>query len=232
MTESSSVTKMRSALACLKQTRRKKDPGRKKDLGKKKSKKRDKKMSKNVLLARKINEGKEFQNREEVKAFLKANEGLTMMIDSQEEESDDDVFAERDEENFGREDFTDNLTYREDTLSILKGEVNSAWGPAPVWITTDTGSMTQLVQTEYAQRMKFKTEKLQTHEWFHITSPGGGREDIHEFIRLKVKISVKKELIPEQRYEDNPEEEEVKVIEMKFGLCANLPVPILWGESK
>ena len=41
----------------------------------------------------------------------------------------------------------DNLTYREDSLSVIKGRVSTKKGVnLPVWIVTDSGAMTQLIE--------------------------------------------------------------------------------------
>ena len=46
------------------------------------------------------------------------------------------------------DDYFDNLTYHEDTLSVIKGVVSTPLGDdLPVWVTVDGGSMTQLMQS-------------------------------------------------------------------------------------
>jgi len=135
-----------------------------------------------------------------------------------------------DEGILGGMDFEDNLTYREDSLSVMRGEVTTPLGKdVPVWVTTDSGSMTQLMQASYARKLKLKIKTLPDKEWFFISSPGGGREDITEYADLALKIKVKKESSPEQRYEANENEEGYRTIRMTYGLCESLPVPILWG---
>ena len=44
------------------------------------------------------------------------------------------------------EDGLDNLTYREDSLSVIKGTVSTRLGRnLPIWILTYSGAMTQLI---------------------------------------------------------------------------------------
>ena len=110
-------------------------------------------------------------------------------------------------------DYEDNLTYHEDSLSVIKGQVDTGLGKnLTVWVTTDTGSMTQLMHTSYANKMKFKVEKLPAAKWFHITSPGGGRDDITEQVTLKLRIKMKKESSSEETYTDNAALEEERVV--------------------
>ncbi len=71
-------------------------------------------------------------------------------------------------------DFINNTTYaREDSLPIFKGTVKGISGD--VWIVTDSGSMTQLMQHDYAKKMGFKIDNLPRDKYFSIVGPGGGR---------------------------------------------------------
>ena len=127
----------------------------------------------------------------------------------------------------------ENLTYYEDSLSVMRGTVSTPLGEdLPIWVTTDTGSMTMLMQNQYAKRLKLKTRPIPQGRTFHINSPGGGRDEIEEYVVLKLKVTCKRELQPEQGYDDCTSIEEVRTINMKFGLCEALPVPVLWGGKQ
>jgi exodeoxyribonuclease III len=127
-------------------------------------------------------------------------------------------------------DLEENLTYYEDSLSVLRGRVTTPLGrDLLVWVTTDSGSMTRLVQEDYARVMKFPRKRIPEDKTFNISSPGGGRDEIVEYVELHVTVLCKKERVAEQAYEDCESEEEERTIKMMFGVCANLPVPILWG---
>jgi exodeoxyribonuclease III len=142
--------------------------------------------------------------------------------ESREEEDEDEWDSDEEKE------LDENLTFHEDSLSVFRGQVDGV----PVWITTDTGSMTQLIQSSYAKRLKFVRKQIPKEKCFHINSPGGGRDEIDEYVILPVEIRLKRELKPEQGYDDCQSEEEVRTIKMKFGVCENLPVPILWGGNQ
>ena len=127
-------------------------------------------------------------------------------------------------------DFTDNLTYHEDSLSVLKGTYGAE--DVPVWVVTDSGSMTQLMKYDVAVGLKLPIKDLKGEDSFAISSPGGGRDDVSKYVILSLKIRVKKEANPGQRYGDIDAEEEEVEVRMQFGLCESLPVPILWGGSQ
>ena len=62
-------------------------------------------------------------------------------------------------------DFEDNLTYHEDSLSVMKGVTSTPLGEnIPIWIVTDSGSMTQLIQRDYVRRLKIPTRALPVGE--------------------------------------------------------------------
>jgi hypothetical protein len=83
----------------------------------------------------------------------------------------------------GVENFEDNLTFHEDSLSILKGTTTTPLGKdIPVWVTTDSGSMTQLIQAAYANRLKMERHALPRGQHFNINSPGGGIDEIEEYV--------------------------------------------------
>jgi exodeoxyribonuclease III len=142
----------------------------------------------------------------------------------QEDRSEEDEEWDSEEET----EWEENLTFHEDSLSVFRGMVNGV----PVWVTTDTGSMTQLIQSSYATRLKFERRPISKEKRFHINSPGGGRDEIDEYVILPVEIRLKRELKPEEGYDDCQSVEEVRTIKMKFGLCEHLPVPILWGGNQ
>ena len=130
----------------------------------------------------------------------------------------------------GDQDFDENLTYHEDSLSVFRGCVSTPLGEdVPVYTTTDSGSMTQLMQRQFAVRLKLKRRKIPEGRTFHINSPGGGSDEVSEYVILHVKILCKKETIAEQGFEECESEAQERVIKMKFGLCEQLPVPVLWG---
>ena len=82
-------------------------------------------------------------------------------------------------------DFDDNLTYYEDSLSILRGCVDTPLGKGiPVWITTDSGSMTRLMSNTYAEKMKFKRVELRSQDQFCINGPGGGKDFITHMVKM------------------------------------------------
>jgi len=66
------------------------------------------------------------------------------------EEEDGDEWPEQEDH-----EFEENLTYYEDSLSVMKGTTSTPLGEdLPVWVTTDSGSMTMLMQARYAKRLK------------------------------------------------------------------------------
>jgi exodeoxyribonuclease III len=129
--------------------------------------------------------------------------------------------------------FEENLTYYEDSLSVLKGTTSTPLGKdIPIWVTTDSGSMTMLMQSQYAKRLKLNVRQIPQGKTFHINSPGGGRDVIEEYVVLDLRVTCKQELKPEQGYSDCTSEEVTRTVKMKFGLCECLPVPVLWGGKQ
>ena len=128
-------------------------------------------------------------------------------------------------------DYEDNLTYHEDSLSVFTGKIKSKGEVIPVWITTDSGSMTQLIQEDYVKKLKLNKSPLATHHWFNINGPGGGKDMVTEYVLLPVTIRVKKGQ-PPRNHDENKNEEVEKEIILKFGVCSQLPVPILWGGAQ
>lgn len=133
----------------------------------------------------------------------------------------------------GECDFEDNTAFSEDSLSVLRGLVDSPLGNnLPVWVVTDTGNMTRLIEADYAAAMKFERRPLPERAQFSIHGPGGGADRITEAVVLDVRVKMARV------FSGNPEdhrdmgEEEERVIRMSFGVCASLPVPILWGGSE
>ena len=127
-------------------------------------------------------------------------------------------------------DYTDNLTYHEDSLSVMRGTYGTE--NVPVWVVTDSGSMTQLMKYDVAVSLKLPIRDLKGEDSFAISSPGGGRDSVNQYVILPLKIKVKREATPGLRYDDIEAGEEVVEVRMQFGLCENLPVPILWGGSQ
>ena len=133
-------------------------------------------------------------------------------------------------------DFLNNTTYaREDSLSIFKGTVKGVSGD--VWVVTDSGSMTQLMQRDYAKKMKFKIDDLPRDKYFNIVGPGGGRNKVTQRVTITVNVMMERCLSLVENYVtgerdlqvSSPEE---KQITMTFGLVDSLPVPILWGGGQ
>lgn len=223
-------------------TARKKDPGRKR--GKKGNSKAKKKGD------RKRKKGS--QGWEETKGEYTVPE-LYSDSDSEDEaeESDGDMgrkceterevsrsVAEEKEFPDARFDFDDNLTYHEDSLSVMKGHVTTDLGEnVPIWITTDSGSMTQLIQGECARKLKLKPKPLSDRQVFSIRGPGGGEDVVDKYVQLKVrllmkpqgKISARGDM---KKYEDNEGEEVEQEVSLHFGVCESLPVPLLWGGEE
>ena len=94
-----------------------------------------------------------------VKRKRKKDPGRKIRTQQASEESEDEeevMFnnnSYNDDEN-ERIDYEDNLTYHEDSLSVFKGNIKSQGEILPVWITTDSGSMTQLIQEDYVKKLK------------------------------------------------------------------------------
>jgi hypothetical protein len=146
----------------------------------------------------------------------------------------EEVIGDEEEfEEWGEEDFDDNLTYHQDSLSIMRGTTSTPLGKdIPIWVTTDTGSMTQLAQSTYVDRMKLKRYPIPRGKGFVINSPGGGQDTIDEYIVIPLKFKSKVETEPEQGFDDCPSEEKEITIKMKFGICDSLRCPYLsYGEE-
>ena len=135
-------------------------------------------------------------------------------------------------------DFEDNLTFHsagEDSLSVLMGEVLlNPHKLITVFIVSDTGSMVQLINKQYASEQGFKAVALPPNQCFSISSPGGGADDITHVVTMEVRLVMRKYLrvvedYEQQIFETELSEPEEKVVRMSFGVCENLPVPILWG---
>jgi hypothetical protein len=99
-----------------------------------------------------------------------------MLADTSDGDSDSNDSKDLD----GQMDYEDNLTYHEDSLSIMCGTVQGD----KVWVVTATGSMTQLVQDSYASRIGMKRTSIRLNKQFDIKSPGGGYETIKEKVRI------------------------------------------------
>ena len=144
-----------------------------------------------------------------------------------------EVVEETEEWDMDEGDYVDNLTFHEDSLSILRGSTDTPLGSdIPIWVTTDSGSMTQLIQSTYANRLKMKRHAIPSDRSFNINSPGGGMDEIEEYVIIPLRITCKQEVKSDEGYMDCDSGEEVITIKMKFGVCENLPVPVLWGGKQ
>ena len=153
---------------------------------------------------------------------------------SEESEDEEEIIFNNNSNNDNvneRIDYEDNLTYHEDSLSVFKGNIKSQDEILPVWITTDSGSMTQLIQEDFVKKLKLSKSPLPTRQWFHINGPGGGKDMVTEYVQVPVQIKAKRGQQP-LNYDENNNEEVKKEITLKFGVCSQLPVPILWGGAE
>jgi hypothetical protein len=151
-----------------------------------------------------------------------------VLSDGDEKDEESDEWSDQEDH-----ELEDNLTYYEDSLSVLRGTAMTPLGEeVRIWVTTDTGSMTSLMQAQYAKRLKLKRRQIPKGKTFYINGPGGGRDEIEEYVVLKLRVTCKEELIAEQGYDDCASEEVVHTVKMKFGLCESLPVPVLWGGKQ
>ena len=131
------------------------------------------------------------------------------------------------------QDYEENLTFHEDSLSVMRGKIVTVEATGiPIWITTDSGSMTQLIQKKYARRLKIKRRPLPTSRWFSIKGPGGGEDMVTEYVVIKVSIKMKRYNREKCGYDDLTSPEVTKEIKLTFGVCEDLPVPILWGGKQ
>jgi exodeoxyribonuclease III len=196
-------------------------------------------MSESQLDSGRVQEGD--QSEEEGKRLCTPASPTTLQREPTLEEKEVEVVEEVEEweedddwpGNLNNPDLEDNLTYHEDSLSILRGETSTPLGEnIPIWVTTDTGSMTQLIQSSFAKKLKLKRRAIPEGKTFHINSPGGGRDEIEEYVILPLRVKFKRESKPEEGYDkcENPVEE--LCIKMKFGIGESLPVPILWGGKQ
>ena len=127
-------------------------------------------------------------------------------------------------------DYEDNLTYMEDSLSVIKGAISTGLGrDMTVWIVTDTGSMTQLIQAEYAKKMKLQTFLLPESKRFNIQGPGGGTDNVTRAVKMKVTIQMQQVEEGSDPSGENEGEVITKRLLLTFGIVESLPVPILWG---
>jgi hypothetical protein len=92
--------------------------------------------------------------------------------------------------------------------------------------------MTQLMKYDIAVKLKLPIKDLKGKDSFAISSPGGWKDSVSQYVTLPLKIRVKKEAAPGLLYMDIEAQEEEVEVTMQFGLCENLPVPILWGGSQ
>ena len=129
-------------------------------------------------------------------------------------------------------DLEDNLTYHEDSLSVLRGKVDSPLGEnLDVWVVSDTGAMTQLIQSEYAKRMKFVTKTIPRSKQFSINAPGGGSARVTRMVEIDIRFPMAMVQEGEEELTRGMELGEEISITMSFGVVDNLPVPILWKSG-
>ena len=201
----------------------KKDPGKRVLLAEKRGGKRAKKPSKR----RRSSNEEGNQEEEGVEEIGDDTEERTLEA---EEEEWNNFDVDKEEEGV---DFDDNLSFSEDSLSVIKGEITLSSGKeVPIWVTTDTGSMTRLIEAEFAAKMKLRKRMIKASQRFYINGPGGGREMISHSVTMDVRLKTKKEGLEGTSYEDVDEEEVTRVVRMSFGVCRALPVPILWGGGE
>ena len=106
-----------------------------------------------------------------------------------------------------------------------------------MWVVTDSGSMTQLMQRDYAKKMKFKIDDLPRDKYFNIVGPGGGRNKVTQRVTITVNVMMERCLSLVENYVTGERDLKVsapeeKQITMTFGLVDYLPVPILWGGGQ
>lgn len=139
------------------------------------------------------------------------------------ENTDQDSSDESDREGT---DYVNNMAYREDSLSVMKGLV----GGHQVWITSDSGAMIQLMQKDYAKKMGFKIVKLPKRQQFNISAPGGGNDRVRHQVILTVTMKMAEALVSDDELDKAKLNFDKNIdVEMSFGLVEDLPVPILWG---
>ena len=104
-------------------------------------------------------------------------------------------------------------------------------------MTTDSGSIVQLMQYDFAKRLKLKVRELRVRQFFSISSPGGGKDNVTPFVTLPLKLKAKPEgegeagMVYDAIAWMEAAEEDV-IAPMKFTLCNSLPVPVLWGGKQ
>jgi hypothetical protein len=97
--------------------------------------------------------------------------------------------------------------------------------------------MAQLINKQYAGEQGFKAIALPADKRFSISSPGGGEDFITHVVTMEVQVLMRRYLKVVENYEDQVfetelSEPETKTIKMSFGVCEQLPVPILWGGKQ
>ena len=160
--------------------------------------------------------------------------------ESSESDSDEAVVgavSEDDQSSSGSEDeveVVDNITYHEDSLSVMRGTVDTPLGEAlAIHIVSDTGAMTQLMEKKYAKAMKFEESPMPRGKSFNIRGPGGGKERVNRRVTIQVTLKMG-EIKGDENLVDGQalEMEESVTIPMSFGLVDSLPVPVLWGGGQ
>ena len=117
----------------------------------------------------------------------------------------------------------DNLTFRVDSLSVITGKVNTRRGTnLPLWIVTDSGAMTQLIQRKYVEGMRFDVDDIPRSQQFNISSPGGGQGTITQRVQLEITFRMWKSDgdDSETGVQDGDREMQIR---MPFGVVDELP---------
>ena len=131
-------------------------------------------------------------------------------------------------------DLVDNLTYSEDSLSVLRGRITTPLGKdLECWIVSDTGAMTQLMHRDYARKMKLPVTQMPESQQFTISGPGGGSDRVTSRVVMDVTFDAGELEGKEEEYvHENGILPGQITIPMSFGLVEELPVPILWGGNQ
>ena len=123
MSESTTIDKLKQTLRSMIHGKRKKDPG--------KGSICHDRVKEGVLLAIGNEECKDVWEEREMALATQRFEAVQL------ENNPDDM--DPDEDEWGAMDVEDNLTYHEDTLSVMKGMVSNSKGEdVPVWVATDS----------------------------------------------------------------------------------------------
>ena len=146
-------------------------------------------------------------------------------------DSDEDAVYEEVNQDSPVVDMEDNLTYHEDTLSIFKCTVDTPLGnDLQLWVTTDSGSMCCLMHSAMAKKLKLTAIPLSKGRRYQISGPGGGAEEVTHEVQLRVAVNMRHAPTNDTEIPiDEMGQNQIKYLDLSFGLIDALPVPILWG---